>query len=130
MGITHSPECIERDAKLKKLHEDWVSRWPNYCKSCDGAGSWTDYENLGDGLGGMPVTNFCDDCVGIGKCSRCGTGLDPESDDGPCSFCSWNYDDFCPPQYLDGPCECWEQSDIEISSALEEIESLQQYYNS
>jgi hypothetical protein len=89
--------------------EEWIARWPNYCQKCDGYGmtSWTEFVPYGMGSAGMPMSEPCE-CVGDGKCPRCGQlGLTSEdrggeeTGNGPCRFCEWNYDDGLPQVFYD-----------------------------
>jgi DNA-directed RNA polymerase subunit RPC12/RpoP len=58
-------EMKAEQANLEKASQEYISRWPNYCKQCWGWGyiSWTEY--------GQQFMEECE-CVWT-KCPRCGT---------------------------------------------------------
>ena len=81
---------------LAKQAAKWKAKWPEHCKVCGGKGGSTFYQSHGDGGRAEPLFEPCQEC-GNGKCPRCGEfGLNPDTDDGPCAWCGWNYDDACP----------------------------------
>ncbi len=102
--MAHSPACRDTQARERQRQETWVSRYPTYCRQCDGwgafhpPGSWEE----------PPCIDPCDGCTAnepTPLCGRCGfAGLDRETGEGPCSACGWNYDDGLP-QYSE--CDCW-----------------------
>jgi len=106
--------------EMKAQFDAWVSGWPNHCQNCRGTGELHWYENgapWGAGNWPMPMAEPCD-CVINGKCARCGKPdtIDPETGQGPCSNCGWNYDDECPPEFFDGPCYCeYEETNTRMS---------------
>lgn len=109
--MEHTEQCLKEFAKYKIRYDAWIAEWPNYCRECNGAGEHHWIENgapHGAGFWSMPMSEFCENCVGVGKCSHCGAPdmIDTETGDGPCSACGWNYDDECPLEYPDGPCNC------------------------
>ena len=69
------------------------------CKTCGGSGLITYQENqspLGSGeYWPMTMTDECPDCIGKGKCPRCGYYNDFENQDSPlkCTHCGWTEDE-------------------------------------
>jgi hypothetical protein len=106
--MVHTPECQAGMARAEEVRADWVAQWPNYCRECGGEGlhHYPGVYRYPDGSGEPPSTDPCEGCVCQGKCSRCGAeGLDPETAEGPCKTCGWNYDDAIPAAW---ECGCWE----------------------
>ena len=108
--MDHSKECLERTAKVMILIAEWTAKWPDYCTKCDGRGEFVysfDPSPAGVSLspGTLEDVEPCGQCTEQGICARCGeAGLNPETGEGPCSHCGWNYDD-CLPHMPE--CFCW-----------------------
>lgn len=108
--MEHSVECLERMARAVKLRTAWLSEWPDYCRHCHGQGAhYYTFDPSPTGVslsaGTMEDAEPCDQCTEQGICARCGkAGLDPETGEGPCSHCGWNYDDGVPEM---PECFCW-----------------------
>lgn len=109
MPITHTPECKRTQAIQTETLKEWRERWPGYCGHCSGWGQFSYPATYEDPGGADP----CDDCVGSGKCGRCGTTGLPE--EGPCSKCGWNYDDGLP--QIDDWCDCGAPTEEEWAAA-------------
>jgi hypothetical protein len=103
--MKHTEKCIHQQAKQRMRRDRWVRLWPNYCRYCNGAGAFY-WEELGSG----PMSEPCEYCTasGYGICPRCGhdRALETHTGEGPCIHCNWNYDDACPPEVIEGPCDC------------------------
>lgn len=72
-------------------NEQWVAKWPNYCKSCCGWGGskFTQHHDSGPG---EQMFDLCE-ALPATQCHRCGEqGLDSEGN-GPCKSCGWDFDD-------------------------------------
>lgn len=56
--------------------QEWVAQFkrehPSACLTCFGTGTVTFYENHGPGLAEQ-LSDICADCLGQGKCSKCGS---------------------------------------------------------
>jgi hypothetical protein len=93
----HTLECIARTVQSRREQEAWTSLWPDYCKTCNGQGVFTEAFDPHSGGSSLELTDPCPDCTGKGICARCGQpGLDKDTGQGPCSCCGWNYDDWLP----------------------------------
>lgn len=104
-------QCIENTKRYEKLLAEWTERWPKHCKNCAGWGGFSssfDPSPAGVSLssGTMEDAEPCPECTEKGVCARCGAkGLNPETGEGPCSLCGWDYDDGEPSK---PECFCWE----------------------
>lgn len=80
----------------------YKAKWPKSCPKCGGAGEHNWYEDVaGDGGSRMPMGDYCDYCVGQGKCPRCGelqSGEEWGADiNDTCWNCGWKSgDEACP----------------------------------
>lgn len=123
--MEHTIECLEQQARQEADQELYDANWPNACHRCNAWGGANEYENqapIGSGAY-WPESIFeeCDDCIGQGKCPRCGTELfedagekynalwdDWFSDSKPCPVCGWNWGvnagDVRPDDF---ECYCW-----------------------
>ena len=108
-AMQHTPECAAAQAANIAAQDAWRARWPNACKSCQGAGGKAfryDPSPAGIGLSPGYMWDFdpCPACEG--RCPRCGQPA-PHDADVPCPACGWNYgkgkDDACPEPIE----ECW-----------------------
>lgn len=124
--IEHSPECQKESNERLAARERWILEWPNYCKTCDGAGSsYSTYDpspaGVSLGPGSMTDVSICPDCAEKGICSRCGhQAWNPDTDDcsTPCTNCGWDGEDRLPPQpecycYMNSPNWSWEYEDLD-----------------
>lgn len=110
--MTHTKECNEYIEKCNKSVEDYKQKWPNYCKSCYGAGG----SYFPGSYYSPPDFNECEDCIDKGKCPRCGAETfkliereNQATDDIPqiCSSCQFDLTtNSCMPE--DGECICWD----------------------
>jgi hypothetical protein len=114
--MQHSAKCLAQQAKMKRPHDEYVEKWPNYCRECGGVGEVTWQENqspLGSGMVWLEtIVDLCDSCFGNGKCPRCGELNDEDLDVElyKCQHCGWEFatrDSGCPPAGLEEPCECY-----------------------
>lgn len=72
---THTPECLAQMEKARKEREDYITKWPNYCKSCNGWGGSTEYQThpYGSTTASEPIFEPCSDCgAAHPRCPRCG----------------------------------------------------------
>lgn len=112
MVVEHSKSCLDEQARHRTEVEAWLARWPGYCEECQGRGGRTihyDPSPAGVALspGWMSEFEPCDECVGAGRCGRCGAPMTEA--DKACAACGWSCGDGLPVG-LDGPCECWERA--------------------
>lgn len=131
MTIQHTPECIQQQEEFDIRVNLWVTKYPNYCKTCFGRGAITWEEDVaGDGKGGQQMTDVCE-CVEANKCGRCGSTLTSvtiqewqdvdrtvrasDCDASMCKACGWNdfnqSEEFHNPDegfgaFGGGPCDC------------------------
>lgn len=114
--MEHTAECQAEQKELKRLHDEYVAKYPNYCHGCGGAGVLTWQENqapLGSGQVWLEtLSEPCDKCLLSGKCPRCGGEYTDEDCLKPCSICGWNFDSQCPPEKMEYPCECERRYDF------------------
>jgi hypothetical protein len=117
--MQHTAKCLAQQAEMKRKHDEYVEKWPNYCRKCGGAGEVSRTENqspIGSGLVWLETLyEFCEHCIGNAVCPRCGKQLPDES--GECAHCGWDYGaEACPPAGLEEPCECeveeWERQSL------------------
>ena len=85
-------------AGVKKVRDEYIAKWPLYCKKCEGWGGRTipaTYEEPED-------FDECSACLSKGHCPRCGKTLDDGAVD--CVFCNWLLDtSFGLPEFPDPP---------------------------
>lgn len=83
--MTHSIEC-------EKLFKQWEKKYPNHCKTCNGAGGVSYSGNYWN----PPDFAECDNCIGQGKCPLCGEDFPEDFEFGnnllPCGHDYWNLD--------------------------------------
>jgi len=73
-------------AKRQGERAEWAARWPQHCRSCEGAGAFT--VQCGEEADGEP----CEDCQGImACCPRCGAVGVSIFQSWPCRGCGWTY---------------------------------------
>lgn len=75
--IDHSPECIAAYEESKREIEEYESKWPNYCRHCNGHGftTWTENPPLGsEYYWPETLSELCYECAAHepSKCPRCG----------------------------------------------------------
>lgn len=110
-GWVHTPECAAIISIEEAIIHHWKGRWPGYCIACEGQGEHRWFENgspFGSGeYWSMPMSDICYECLGKGRCPRCGAfnGTSWNEDEPePCLYCGWDNDDWLP--VIDGPCLC------------------------
>ncbi len=113
-GGFHSVDCIAAEQAMNA----YVAQWTNYCQHCQGAGVLTWQENqapLGSGHTWLEtLSEPCDNCVGAGRCPRCGGAAPASWDDGgeePCPHCGWNWCKVAGDCKPDAECYCYEWTD-------------------
>jgi hypothetical protein len=75
----HTLACLYHSYKSQTARSAWMSRWPNRCSRCEGAGvlvSSYDPSPAGVSLspGSIEETEPCE-CVELGACPRCGVAF-------------------------------------------------------
>lgn len=114
----HTSECQAAIEAVEKERAEWIARWPNYCRRCEGWGMLGPEFALGrhwpEG-----VSESCKSCLNDDKCPRCAaqplkeleTDERCKIDGSPlvtfeCTACGWTYlkPDGCPPE---PECFCW-----------------------
>jgi hypothetical protein len=123
LKIPHTKWCKDQHEKYEKQLAEYESKWPDYCKHCNGwDGFWDQYDPspAGVSLGSGYMLDFepCDKCVENGKCPRCGTQTTlfemalEDGDELSCPECRWtsNVDDKESWSLPQGPeCYCYEE---------------------
>ena len=120
----HSIACRRERQESEKRRQDWIKKWPNYCKKCDAVGVHEESQNhpYGSTTATETWTEPCE-CLNNGECPRCGQAVMTD-DVKPCSNCEWNWgdgpEDYCPPLW-----ECWgdciyEEEENQISKKSKE----------
>lgn len=110
--MMHQSECLKAQAERNALRDAYAEKWPNYCKTCEGAGGRSysyDPSPSGVGLSAGWFTEFdpCRDCVEKGVCPRCAAKwTDAENPPEVCPACGWDARkaDAMPPAH---ECCCW-----------------------
>ncbi len=87
--MTHTPECLDYQAKLKAARAEWIAKYPDYCRRCEGAGELHDPGNRDE----PPSVDDCE-CLASLRCPRCGSHIEPGDFDGytifaRCPSCDW-----------------------------------------
>jgi len=117
--MEHTPECEQAQKQREAEIELWEANWPNACKECGGLGGSSHVERVGPYL--QDCWDDCGECVGDGKCPRCGTELFADAGKNwnkifgdwidsmkPCPICGWNWGqnagDVRPDDF---ECWCW-----------------------
>lgn len=99
----HGRECIPLIEKRNEEIRAWEEKWPNHCKTCNGAGGFVSHNYPHEPDDYEP----CIDCTNAEEphCARC-TAINPqwiEGEDTPCTACGWDWskgkDDEIPPPY-------------------------------
>jgi len=123
----------ERLEQMKAARDEWITRWPNYCRKCSGTGEITyqdDPSPAGISLSGGTITysDPCPDCTPKGRCPRCGyeawnifDWLHENADEyewprKPCQECGWSYTNYTnsPDEYSCPREVCsWELEELE-----------------
>ncbi|MEK6860492.1 MAG: hypothetical protein AABY07_00845 [Nanoarchaeota archaeon] len=120
--MTHSQQCIKNQAKTEKEREEYLKRYPNYCRKCNGEGGESfSYDPSPAGVSLSPgfMIEFepCDTCTEKGICARCGyiypEVLDDDNyyqiDDEKCPVCQFEAGKTYPiPSH---ECFCYEDSE-------------------
>jgi len=114
LGDVQALDCIAAEQAMNA----YVAQWTNYCQHCQGAGVLTWQENqapLGSGHTWLEtLSEPCDNCVGAGRCPRCGGAAPASWDDGgeePCPNCGWNWCKVAGDCKPDAECYCHEWTD-------------------
>ena len=80
--MKHSDGCLAHQVEMKRVHDEWVAKWPNYCRKCGGAGEFIYQENqapFGSGCVWLEtLSEPCEECLGNGHCPRCGKDIPEE----------------------------------------------------
>lgn len=113
--FSHTEKCKKFTALRQEVHDSWIARFPNYCKTCNSTGVITSPGDLVD-YGSTRVhlpddVDPCEDCTEQGKCPRCGEVVSYTDDfdkPAPCPHCGFKWgedpDDFMP--WLVEDCGC------------------------
>ena len=116
--MSHTQECQKQIDERTAAREAWLKSWPNYCKTCDGAGGASspgDSVPYGSTWVSLPdMFDPCPDCAEKGICSRCGEQAWGEFETldeqfVPCPHCGWDGKDQMPAEpecicyFMDGP---------------------------
>lgn len=116
--------------------QEYLDKYPGYCRACDGWGSDVYDYSPAPGPGTIPMTDPCPHCVEKGRCPRCGaqsyapgwerddkTGrvyadgilYDDHGQPAPCIVCGWkDGDDGRPPTEaeLRAEADAWEAEQL------------------
>lgn len=119
----HTDECLKRLSIISAAIVEYEETYPHYCRACGGGGEdhWT--ENgapHGAGFWPMPMSDYCEKCMGIGVCPRCGgeTIHEDWDDKDACSHCGWTIGEAAVPE-LPEKCDCYiEASNVRRSKFL------------
>lgn len=96
MTMNHTEECQKQIDERMAAREAWIKLWPNYCKTCGGAGAhYSTYDPSPAGVslspGSMVDVDICQDCAEKGICARCGEQVwDSDNIEYPCTKCGWD----------------------------------------
>ena len=94
--MCHSENCLNIRAAYQRECDKFESEFPNYCRQCRGNGGfWYSYDPSPSGVslaaGSMSDFEPCEDCIGLGICPQCGSGL-PDDEHWICPGCDWDFD--------------------------------------
>lgn len=89
----HKLSCLKRLRKEADTYARWMREyqafrraWPHACETCGASGMVHDAGDFYQ----PPMDEPCDDCIGKGKCPRCGAIIFGEDDEGTdCPICGW-----------------------------------------
>lgn len=122
MEIRHTKNCLER----QKAYQNFIAKYPNYCKTCGGTGYWYTYATYWEDADGGPCS-----CVEEGICPRCGekTLLVDKEGLSDCLKCNWSERYFLfdaknvPPDIAcpNTECYCGEGLDEEYNKEIEKV---------
>lgn len=87
--MTHTKECDKYVNEARKEVEAYISMWPNYCNNCSGSGGFYYPGSYWQ----PPDFEPCDECVGKGKCPRCGAESFTDDSFNVCSSCQFSLTD-------------------------------------
>jgi hypothetical protein len=102
--MSHTKECERQMAERLAACKEWIKLWPNFCKTCGGAGAiYSMYDpsptGVSLGSGSMVDVDICSDCAEKGICSRCGEqAWDSDNVEYPCLKCGWDGKESMPPE--------------------------------
>lgn len=99
--IEHTRACAEQTAEefftameLHAAQRAYDAAYPSSCRACNGEGAFyfPGVYMYRDGSGEPPSTDICEDCVGKGRCPRCGAQHDEDWEGDVCATCGWRWD--------------------------------------
>lgn len=92
--MTHTQWCLTQQKIREGLRTEWIRKWPNYCRKCEGWGMNSVYESHGFAFGpSEQIMDVCK-CTAVGKCPRCGSHAPDDVEElEVCMYCGWNYVD-------------------------------------
>lgn len=102
--MIHTKECDEYIIKARKEVEEYVAKWPDYCNNCYGAGGFSHAGSYWV----PPDFESCTECIGKGKCPRCGAETFTDDETIICSSCQFSLNDG-PWMPSGGECICWQE---------------------
>jgi len=97
-GKWHRLDCIEALFKWKRDMDRYLTKYPSYCRTCNGSGVHVSSENAAPHGSGhywpMRTDSECSACVGKGICPMCGHQHDDGWKAEECDNCDWNWQGF------------------------------------
>jgi hypothetical protein len=73
--MNHTAECYKIQQKYELRREQWIRRWPKYCRKCEASGiAYHGHVSVPYGSGSILMADYddCPECMGLGLCPRCG----------------------------------------------------------
>lgn len=106
--LIHTPECIADAAKVEAEILDFVTRYPLYCRTCDGWGVVG--SGAVDSHDGSVDIDTCPTCSDNDICPRCSAPiagfLDANGRTDICALCSFEFDK-ASGKPVPAYCACW-----------------------
>lgn len=127
--MKHSENCQKARELALAARKDFEAKWPGFCKACNASGLVSWQESRGE-FWGSPcsetVTEFCESCIGVDKCPRCGVvDQDNFTQDAVltgdfkayCDACEWHEGESAPEVLDEFDCGCFEEElDSQVSN--------------
>lgn len=111
----HKESCLAAQARIKAAQDAFLAKWPNFCKSCWGAGGHTSPGDFYQPPDWQPCF-----CLDNGRCPLCGKQHNEDWEADECE-CGWTYDghgmnekDIVYPIESMDWCDCFEPTQEEL----------------
>ena len=116
--MTHTKQCSQRQEAHKASLTEYLEAWPDYCRTCNGAGQFETHDSVdyGSTTVDLPGQEPCEECSGKGVCPRCGKEI-PEDHEfwmvgDPCPHCEFAWGREAGDLLPEYECDCWPTEEV------------------